>query len=73
MGWKLDTQMEEYFFTGKVRSTSTTGNPAGISASKRWKSSMVLAISSPSTSPAVSRRMLVSSRSMFSLVLAMIS
>ena len=65
--------MEEYFFSSNTRSTSTTGKPAGISASNRRKSSMVLATSSPSTSPAVSRRMLVSSRSIFSRVLAMIS
>ena len=72
MGWKLDTHTEEYFLAGKVRSTSTTGNPAGIMASNRLKSSMVLATSSPSTRPAVSSRRLVSSRPASSLVLAMI-
>ena len=57
----------------KIRSTSTTGKPAGIRLSNRWKSSMVLATSRPSTRPAVRSRILVSSRSIFSRVLAMIS
>ena len=68
----MDTDTEGKRLASKVRSTSTTGKPAGISDSKRLKSSMVLAMSSPSTNPADSRRMFVSSRSAFSLVLAMI-
>ena len=69
MGWKLDTLTEEYFLVSKTRSTSTTGKPLGIRESKRWKLSMVLATRSPSTRPAVRRRMLFSSRSMLSLLL----